>query len=214
MKNNDPKPPSSIPAFVRWLRSNIDLIDAAYQGLDINPEWLIELGDRCLEVVSEAADHAARLGLPELQAMSTATPLEVPDVKAFLAQGIALCQERIMTERRARDDGMISLAEAADYCRYTEKGFRKIVDRSQAKRNGARVTGPTVRFSQREKGAKLLFRKEWLDEFMNYDASQPSSETAAKQTETTSRPRKLRHQPAKPSTGSAFGLDYSFVGKG
>jgi hypothetical protein len=62
---------------------------------------------------------------------------------------------------------LLSIREAARMLGCTEKGLRKIVERSRAKANGARTRGPTIRFFQTCKGAPLKFKPEWLNEFID-----------------------------------------------
>jgi hypothetical protein len=62
---------------------------------------------------------------------------------------------------------LLGIREAAEVLGYTEKGLRKIVDRSRAKAQGARTRGPTIRFFQTSKGAPVKFRPEWIEEFID-----------------------------------------------
>ncbi len=50
---------------------------------------------------------------------------------------------------------LLSLKEAAEILGYTERGLRKIVERSKAKSNGVRTHGPTIKFFQTEPSAPI-----------------------------------------------------------
>jgi len=56
---------------------------------------------------------------------------------------------------------------------YTEKGFRKIIDRSRAAAKGELVRGPTIKFFQPGKRAPIKFRQEWIDEFIDDNTVEP-----------------------------------------
>jgi len=62
---------------------------------------------------------------------------------------------------------LLGIREAAQMLGYTEKGLRKIVERSRAKANGARTRGPTIRYFQTCKGAPVKFKREWIEEFID-----------------------------------------------
>lgn len=68
---------------------------------------------------------------------------------------------------------MLSISEAAEILGYTVKGLRKIIDRSKAKVQGARVRGPTIRFFQTTKGASVKFKLEWVEEFIERHTIDP-----------------------------------------
>jgi len=63
-------------------------------------------------------------------------------------------------------EGMLNLAQAAAYLGYTAHGQRKIVVRTQASHAGQHVSGPNIEFFQSRKRGTILFRREWLDEFI------------------------------------------------
>jgi hypothetical protein len=69
---------------------------------------------------------------------------------------------------------LLSIREAAEMLDYTEKGLRKIVERSRAKAAGARTRGPTIKFFQTSKGAPIKFRPEWIEEFIDENTVDPS----------------------------------------
>ena len=56
---------------------------------------------------------------------------------------------------------------------YTEKGLRKIVDRSRARARGVRTRGPTIRFFQTTRGAPVRFKEEWIEEFVDQHTVDP-----------------------------------------
>ena len=68
---------------------------------------------------------------------------------------------------------MLSLKEAAEYLGYSEKGFRRIVDRSRAASKGAKVRGPVIRFFQTSRNAPVRFQQEWIDEFVEKNTIDP-----------------------------------------
>jgi hypothetical protein len=61
---------------------------------------------------------------------------------------------------------MLHLPEAASYLGYTAHGLRKIVNRSRRSHNGQSVRGPTIEFFQSRPKSTILFRREWLEQFI------------------------------------------------
>ena len=74
---------------------------------------------------------------------------------------------------------LLSIREAAEMLDYTEKGLRKIVERSRSKAAGARTHGPTIKFFQTGKGAPIKFRPEWIEEFIGENTVDPSKEATS-----------------------------------
>jgi len=70
-------------------------------------------------------------------------------------------------------DKSLNLQSAASILGYKEKGLRKIVDRSRRKARGENVHGPTIKFYQSTRGAQILFRPEWLQEFIDTHTCDP-----------------------------------------
>ena len=68
---------------------------------------------------------------------------------------------------------LLSIQEAADALGYSVKGVRKIVDRSRAKARGVRIHGPTIRFFQTTRGAPVMFKEEWIEEFIDEHTVDP-----------------------------------------
>jgi hypothetical protein len=63
-------------------------------------------------------------------------------------------------------DGMLNLVQAAAYLGITTDTVREIVTRTKASRAGQPIKGPTIEFFQNQKKAKILFRQEWLDDYI------------------------------------------------
>jgi hypothetical protein len=148
----------------------LSLLDEAVAFEDAPGECLEEVWDRCLEIIHEAGDRAARLGLPQLveksrQFRQWATPGKA---KAFLAECLAA-----LPTTTAQPDKMLSLREAAALIGYTEKGLRKIVDRS--KQNGQSTKGPTIEFFQTGKGGPIRFKREWVEAFIEASKTTPAA---------------------------------------
>ena len=61
---------------------------------------------------------------------------------------------------------MLNLQEAARYLGYTTHCLRKIVNRSRQSHNGQSVHGPTIEFFQSSPKSTILFRREWLEQFI------------------------------------------------
>ena len=61
---------------------------------------------------------------------------------------------------------MLNLQEAARYLGYTAHCLRKIVNRSRRSHNGQSVRGPTIEFFQNSPKSTILFRREWLEQFI------------------------------------------------
>ncbi len=90
--------------------------------------------------------------------------------------------------------GLLNIQEAADALGYKVKGLRKIVERSRAKANGARTRGPTIKFFQSTKNAPIMFRPEWLEEFIDKHTIDPDYTPT-------------RNEPRKYTPTETFGLD-------
>jgi hypothetical protein len=63
-------------------------------------------------------------------------------------------------------EGMLNLERAAAYLGCTVHGLRKVVTRTQQSREGKHIKGPTIEFFQQRKWSTILFRREWLDEYV------------------------------------------------
>ena len=63
-------------------------------------------------------------------------------------------------------DRMLNLREAAHYLGYTTHSLRKIVNRSRRSHKGQSIHGPTIEFFQSRPKSTILFRREWLDQFI------------------------------------------------
>lgn len=59
----------------------------------------------------------------------------------------------------------LTLEEAAEYIRHSESTLRKIVERSKHQLDAGKE--PDIKFAQGRKGGKILFRAEWLDEYLS-----------------------------------------------
>jgi hypothetical protein len=68
----------------------------------------------------------------------------------------------------------LRLREAAEQIGYSERGLRQIVERSRQKNLGYAVDGPTIKFMQAGKNSTILFKQEWLDEFIDLHTVDPS----------------------------------------
>lgn len=62
---------------------------------------------------------------------------------------------------------MLTIADAAERLGYTVKGLRNIVDRSRARAQGRTVRGPVIKFMQVSRKSPILFREEWIEEFID-----------------------------------------------
>ncbi len=89
-----------------------------------------------------------------------------PAVAATLTLAHRLQPLHPLPASRQRNDGMLRLQEAAEYLGYTVKGLRNLVARTRGSLAGAETEGPTIHFFQATKGGPILFRKEWLDQFV------------------------------------------------
>jgi hypothetical protein len=75
---------------------------------------------------------------------------------------------------------MLGLREAADVLGYSERGPRRIIERSRQKAKSVRLTGPTIRFFQTTPSAPIRFKQEWLDEFIAVHTVDPTTRPADK----------------------------------
>ncbi|MAT72863.1 MAG: hypothetical protein CMJ58_25565 [Planctomycetaceae bacterium] len=62
---------------------------------------------------------------------------------------------------------MLTIAEAAERLGYTVKGLRNIVERSRARAQGRSTRGPVIKFMQVSRKSPILFREEWIEEFID-----------------------------------------------
>ena len=74
---------------------------------------------------------------------------------------------------------MLTIAEAAERLGYTVKGLRNIVDRSRARAQGRPVRGPVIKFMQVSRKSPILFREEWIEEFIDACTIDPHGATPA-----------------------------------
>jgi hypothetical protein len=58
----------------------------------------------------------------------------------------------------------LTIKEAAKYIRHSEAALRQIVQRSKYFIDAGKE--PELKFAQGRKGGRILFRKEWLDEYL------------------------------------------------
>src|SRR5208282_1209942 len=63
-------------------------------------------------------------------------------------------------------EGMLNLAQASAYLGCTVHGLRKVITRTQQSREGQYIKGPTIEFFQQRKWSTILFKREWLDEYI------------------------------------------------
>jgi hypothetical protein len=93
---------------------------------------------------------------------------------------------------------MLSLREAAALLGYSERGLRRIVDRSRQKSQGIRVAGPMIRFFQTAASAPIHFKQEWVEEFIAAHTIDP----LARSTNEPQRSPKAPRQESQPFTGN------------
>ena len=93
---------------------------------------------------------------------------------------------------------MLSLREAAALLGYSERGLRRIVERSRQKSQGIRVAGPMIRFFQTAASAPIHFKQEWLDEFIATHTIDPLVRSAD---DPKNPPKAPRHE-SQPFTGN------------
>ena len=72
---------------------------------------------------------------------------------------------------------VLNIKQAATYLGYSSDGLRKIVNRTRRIQAGQHTLGPTVEFSQSGKYGVLLFRREWLDRFIEENRVRPDNST-------------------------------------
>lgn len=95
-------------------------------------------------------------------------------------------------------EGYLNLQQAAEYLGYSPSGLRKLVDRSRKlMQHGGE---PELRFAQGRKRGKVLFRREWLDDF----AREVVEVRVAPVT-------KRRKAPKIPTNSTSHGLDWSLL---
>ena len=99
---------------------------------------------------------------------------------------------------------MLTIVEAAHRLGYTVKGLRNIVDRSRARAQGRPARGPVIKFMQVSRKSPLLFREEWIEEFIDACTIDPN----------VAQPESPKRKPCRKSTPlsieSTSGLDLQF----
>lgn len=68
---------------------------------------------------------------------------------------------------------MLTIKEAAPLLGKKASGVRKLIDRSRLAAEGRRVSGDTIRFFQDGKKGAILFRPEWIDEYIERNTVVP-----------------------------------------
>jgi len=91
---------------------------------------------------------------------SAAAALTLADVMQSARDDQSTQQSAALAER------MLNLQEAACFLGYTAHCLRKIVNRSRRSHNGQSVRGPTIEFFQSSPKSTILFRREWLEQFI------------------------------------------------
>lgn len=61
---------------------------------------------------------------------------------------------------------MLNITEAAEKLNCSTKGLRRLVDRSRRRAKGDGVSGPTIKFFQARRSSQILFREEWLNDYV------------------------------------------------
>jgi hypothetical protein len=149
--------------------------------------------EECLDIVHKAGERANRLGLLEIAAKARRFKLIATPGEAQAVLGECLAALR-PTPAPAAADEMLNLKQAAAYLGYGSRGLREIVDRTRKSRARQHVVGPTIEFSQGGKGGTILFRREWLDDFIEANRVRPA---------TLPPTPKARKRAAKPGTEMA-----------
>ena len=88
---------------------------------------------------------------------------------------------------------MLTLEQAAERLGYTSRGLWEIVDRSRIKLRGVRVDGPTIKFFQGKTRGKIMFRPQWLDDFITANTNDP--DTAVPSTPVRAKPAVIQTMP-------------------
>jgi hypothetical protein len=163
--------------------AELDELEAVWRDIDFPWETLDFL-------VKDTAEQCARAGLdfykdaPENPTLLSARCWLVASLNALTAQ---------KTGR-----GLLTLREAAALLGYTEKGLRKIVDRSRRGRNGQKVSGPTIDFHQAARWGTIKFKREWIEAFIETHKIEP-----------------IRELPSipRPRPGKSHGLCYDLLAR-
>jgi hypothetical protein len=93
----------------KWLLSRLDEI-AAFDDAPVGEDCIGQVWERCLEIVQEAGERAARVGLPQIVEKSRRRSATPGQAKAFLAECLAaLPQTPYLDSGRAADYLGVSL---------------------------------------------------------------------------------------------------------
>jgi len=68
---------------------------------------------------------------------------------------------------------LISLVEAAKYLGCQPRTLRKIISRSRLRLKGIPPNGPTINFFQAQKRGAIMFKRAWLDAYIEAGTKRP-----------------------------------------
>ncbi len=132
-----------------WLKKQI----LRLQDLCKHPDPDLDDLEWCAEVVRDAADRAAAVGnLAFYNEYRFVQALEVRDAVAALSSLLASL---------TTDDEYLTIEEAAPLVGCSVSGLRKIVDRK------------AIKYFQSVKGSPIMFRREWLDDYVERNTTSP-----------------------------------------
>lgn len=137
-----------------WLKKQI----ARVQDLCRHPDPDLDDYEWCAEVVRDAADRAAGAG-------NMGFYMEYRYVQAMEPRDAVAALSSLLASLRT-DDEYLSIEEAAPLVGCSVSGLRKIVDRK------------AIKYYQSVKGSPIMFRREWLDDYVERNTVTPPTPPA------------------------------------
>ena len=123
------------------------------------------------------------------------TCMSIQDAKSVIGGLQVWCDEQEEQQIQS-NDGWMTIDHAAKYLRISVSSLRKIVARARCQKH------PDIKFRQVKRGARLMFRREWLDDYLRRDqvvlGSKPKRNS-----------RRRQQPPQAPQ--SSHGLDSSLI---
>ncbi|MBI3465036.1 MAG: hypothetical protein HY000_18570 [Planctomycetes bacterium] len=170
--------------FEPWVRQAIARLDHANE-VDCVGEYSDPLAR---SLIYEAGQRCAAEGLADLYSRALEFGGGAKEGIGFLAECIAAIEQEPL---------VLTLNEAAQKLNISPWTLREIVERSRDALQSKRPRGPTIQFAQSSRTAPIMFRPEWLQDFIErhtFDPSQPTQgkaklESKAAPQTTTERPQ-------------------------
>lgn len=149
---------------------------------DLRLEQLVKAQERTATAVERIAEHC------------------VGTASADPTQG-----KTLRKQNESVDSALLDLREASAYLGISEKKLRKIIERSRKRAEGISGQGKTIQFQQDGPGSQILFKREWLDEYLSATTLDPTASRTKIQV--TREKQRSKHDP-ELAEGEHINFDY------